>query len=177
MARLYRSTSVAFAPNIAGRWPVLSIRSIRFVVRVSAGDGSGAEPEGGPMRYVLLIYGPERTEEVPPDVQQQVMVGYRQFTEAVRARGILGPAEALEPTTTATTVRVRNGQTLTTDGPFAETKEALGGFYIVDARDLDDAIELAARIPGALDGSIEIRPIWEVPAEAGSSTQAAGTAS
>ena len=73
--------------------------------------------------------------------------------------------EALEPTATATTVRVRDGRTLTTDGPFAETKEALGGYYLVEAKDLDEAIDFAARIPGAQTGSIEVRPIWEIPAE------------
>ena len=129
------------------------------------------------MRYVLLIYTQETTEEVPADVQQQVMEAYNRFTDEVRARGIMGPSEALQPTTTATTVRVRDGETLTTDGPFAETKEALGGFYIVDARDLDDAIELAAKIPGAQQGSIEIRPIWEMPAEFEPSAQAAGATS
>jgi hypothetical protein len=129
------------------------------------------------MRYVLLIYTPEPTEEVPADVQQQMMEAYNAFTDEVRARGIMGPSEALQPTTTATTVRVRNGETLTTDGPFAETKEALGGFYIVDARDLDEAIELAAKIPGANEGAIEIRPIWEIPADFSPSAQAAGAAS
>ena len=71
--------------------------------------------------------------------------------------------DALEPTATATTVRVRDGRTIISDGPFAETKEALGGYYLIDCPDLDSAIELAAQIPGAARGSIEIRPIWELP--------------
>ena len=71
--------------------------------------------------------------------------------------------EALQPVTTATTVRIRDGQAMTTDGPFAETKEALGGFYIIEAADLDEALELAAGCPAATYGSIEVRPIWEYP--------------
>ena len=127
------------------------------------------------MRYLLLIYGPETTEAPPPDVQAAVMEEYNAFTTDVRERGLYEAGEALQPTVTATTVRVRNGQTLTTDGPFAETKEALGGFYLVNARDLDEAIELAARIPGARDGSIEVRPIWDLGAadESGSPVGAA----
>jgi len=78
--------------------------------------------------------------------------------------GTFGGAQ-LEPPSTATTVRVENGDTLTTDGPFAETKEALGGFYLIEARDLDEAIETAAKIPAAREGSIEVRPIWELPAD------------
>jgi hypothetical protein len=116
------------------------------------------------MRYLLLIYMPEPTEMPPADVQTAVNDAYNTFTSDIRERGIFEAGEALQPTTTATTVRVRNGQTLTTDGPFAETKEALGGFYLVNARDLDEAIELAARIPAASEGSIEVRPIWELNA-------------
>jgi hypothetical protein len=128
------------------------------------------------MRYLLLIYGPEATEEPPPDVQQAEMEAYDAFTREVKRRGLFHGGEALQPTATATTVRVRDGQTLTTDGPFAETKEALGGYYLVDAKDLDEAIELAAMIPGAARGSIEVRPIWEFPAEYAPGTEAATTA-
>jgi hypothetical protein len=113
------------------------------------------------MRYLLLIYGPEPDEATPPELVAAMMGEYGAFTKEVRDRGAYIAAEALQPVATATTVRVRDGQTVTTDGPFAETKEALGGFYLIDARDLDEAIELAARIPGARDGSIEVRPIWE----------------
>jgi hypothetical protein len=129
------------------------------------------------MRYALLIYGAETTEPPPDEDQRQVMAAYNAFTQEIRERGLYAGGEALEPTVTATTVRVRDGQTLTTDGPFAETKEALGGFYLVDARDLDEAIELAAKIPGAWNGSIEIRPVWEVPAEYSGTGEAAATAS
>ena len=128
------------------------------------------------MRYLLLIYQEEPTEAVPDDVSRSVMSEYAAVTQEIRERGLWQAGEALEPTSTATTVRVRNGHTLTTDGPFAETKEALGGFYLIDARDLDEAIEIAAKIPAAREGSMEIRPIWELPsdyAEASQPTEAA----
>jgi hypothetical protein len=117
------------------------------------------------MRYLLLIYQEEPTEPVPDDVSRTVLSEYAAVTQEIRDRGLWQAGEALEPTSTATTVRVRNGQTLTTDGPFAETKEALGGFYLIDARDLDEAIEIAAKIPAARVGSMEIRPIWELPSD------------
>src|SRR5215207_3674022 len=101
------------------------------------------------MRYLLLIYGPEPTEQSSPEGQAATMQAYGAFTENVKARGAYLGGEALEPTTTATTVRVRDGQTLTTDGPFAETKEALGGFYLVEAKDLDEALALGRACPGA----------------------------
>jgi hypothetical protein len=87
---------------------------------------------------------------------------YMAFTKDIVDRGIMRSGEALQPTATATTVRVRNGETLSTDGPFAETKEQLGGFYVVEAKDLDEAIEIAARIPDVRGGSIEVRPIMEM---------------
>jgi len=127
------------------------------------------------MRYLLLIYGPEPAEDTPPEAIATVMGDYNNYTREVRDRGAFIAAEALQPVATATTVRVRDGQTLTTDGPFAETKEALGGFYLVEARDLDEAIELAAKIPGARDGSIEVRPIWDTDAAAAASTPAEAT--
>jgi hypothetical protein len=126
------------------------------------------------MRYLLLIYGPEPSEDTPPEAIATVMGDYNKYTQEVRDRGAYIAAEALQPTPTATTVRVRDGQTLTTDGPFAETKEALGGFYLIDARDLDEAIELAAKIPGARDGSIEVRPIWETGSGTASEPASAG---
>ena len=86
-------------------------------------------------------------------------------------------ARPSSPPSSATTVRVRDGETLTTDGPFAETKEALGGFYLIDARDLDEAIEIAAKIPGATHGSIEIRPIWDMPAPPELADRAVGATS
>jgi hypothetical protein len=114
------------------------------------------------MRYLLLIYTEEPAMAPPDGDAAAELDAYAAFTREVRERGIFEAGEALHPTSTATTVRVQDGQTVATDGPFAETKEALGGFYLVDARDLDDAIELAAKIPAAKHGSIEIRPIWDL---------------
>jgi hypothetical protein len=120
---------------------------------------------GGPdMQYALLIYTAEPTEEVPADVMAEEMAGYNAFTQHIRDRGAYLGGEALHDTSAATTVRVRDGQTLTTDGPFAETKEALGGFYLVEAADLDEVIGYAAMIPGARHGSIEIRPVFDYAA-------------
>jgi hypothetical protein len=116
-----------------------------------------------PMRYLLLIYNAESTDAVPQAEMFEQMNAYDAFTRDIAERGIYRAGEALQPTSTATTVRVRDGRTLTTDGPFAETKEQLGGFYVVEAKDLDEAIEAAARIPGAWIGSVEVRPIWDMP--------------
>ncbi len=115
------------------------------------------------MRYALLIYGDQSGPENPsPEESQATMDAYCAFTRDIQERGVMQAGEALQPFTTATTVRVRDGETLVTDGPFAETKEQLGGFYIVDCKDLDEASEIAAKIPGAQTGSIEVRPIMEV---------------
>ena len=116
------------------------------------------------MKYAVLIYDNESyfTTAAPADVQK-VMGAYAAFTNEVREKKVYVSGEALQPTSTATTVRVRDGKTTTTDGPFAETKEQLGGFYLLDCKDLDQAIEYAAKIPGASMGSVEIRPVvvWE----------------
>jgi hypothetical protein len=87
---------------------------------------------------------------------------YGAWMEEAGRRGILQGGERLRPSFEATTVQVRDGKTLTADGPFAETKEQIGGYFVVDCKDLDEAIEAAARIPGARNGSIEVRPIWEM---------------
>jgi hypothetical protein len=129
------------------------------------------------MRYLLLIYTPESSEPPADDVAAASHAAYGAFTADIKARGLFQAGEALTPTSTATTVRVVDGETVTTDGPFAETKEALGGFYLIEARDLDEAIETAAQIPAAAEGSIEVRPIWELPADyamAGASEAGAG---
>jgi hypothetical protein len=118
------------------------------------------------MRYLLLIYAAEPTEAVPEDLMAEQMAAYDTFTGWAREKGLFRAGEALHPTPAATTVRVRDGRTVATDGPFAETKEALGGFYLIEARDLDEAIDCAARIPGARHGSVEVRPIWEFAASA-----------
>ncbi len=117
------------------------------------------------MRYLLMIYEAEPTAPPSEEARQQQHARYGAFTREVHSRGIFRAGEALEPTSTATTVRIRDGRTVVTDGPFAETKEHLGGFYLLECRDLDEAIDLARRIPAVERGSIEIRPIWELPAE------------
>jgi hypothetical protein len=90
---------------------------------------------------------------------------YHDYTQSIIKSGNMKAGDALQPTATATTVRVRDGKTLTTDGPFAETREQLGGYYLVEAKDLDEATKLAARIPGAQVGSIEVRPVMQLPAD------------
>ncbi len=112
------------------------------------------------MRYMLLIYGDENADvELSDEERAALYERYRAFNEEARRRGAYVAADELQPTSTATTVRLRNGQVLTTDGPFAESKEQLGGYYILDCENLDEAIELAAKIPSAETGSIEVRPI------------------
>jgi hypothetical protein len=116
---------------------------------------------GEAMQYILLIYGEELAEEPPLEAMAAVMDDYNAFTAHLRERGAMIAGEGLQPTATATTVRVMDGRTITTDGPFAETKETLGGFYLVEAADLDEAIAYAAMIPGARNGSVEVRPIMD----------------
>lgn len=114
------------------------------------------------MKYALLIYYDESTASDPQSADaQETMQAYTKFTESLNDRGINLGGEALHSTDSATTVRVRNGETLTTDGPFAETKEALAGFYLIEAEDLDGAIGLAAELPGSWYGSVEVRPIYQ----------------
>lgn len=114
------------------------------------------------MRYLMLIYTPEvDPSTVSPEQRAGTSAKYGEFTREVRNRNVMEGGEALQETTSATTVRVRDGKTLVTDGPYAETKEALAGYYLLDVKDLDEALELAAKIPGAQWGAIEVRPIWE----------------
>ena len=114
------------------------------------------------MQYMLLIYDNEKMWPALPEKERNaLMAEYGAFTEEIRKAGKLVAADALQATATATTVRVRNGKSLTTDGPFAETKEQLGGYYLVEAKDLDEAMALAAKIPSARFGSIEVRPIMK----------------
>jgi hypothetical protein len=126
------------------------------------------------MQYALLIYTQEPNEEAPADVAMAEIAAYDRFTRYLRERGAMRAGEALRPVATATTVRVVDGKTLTTDGPFAETKETLGGFYLVDAADLDEAIRYAAMIPGAAYGSIEVRPVFDLPDAPGDTAAAGG---
>ena len=123
------------------------------------------------MQYALLIYTEEYTEAPSAEEQASQIDAYNAFTEHVRSRGAMKAGEALHPTSSATTVRVRDGRTVSTDGPFAETKEVLGGFYLVEAADLDEAIDYAARIPTATIGSIEIRPVVDFGAAMGAPTE------
>jgi hypothetical protein len=118
------------------------------------------------MRYLCLIYENEKQwESLPPAESEAIMGEYFAFTEGIRSNGKLVAGEALQPTQTATTVRVRNGKISTTDGPFVETKEQLGGFYLIDAKDLNDAIQVAAKIPSARFGSVEVRPVIDFSQE------------
>jgi hypothetical protein len=113
------------------------------------------------MEYALLIAMDEQAYvALPPDEAAASTAAYEKFGAEMAERGVLRGGARLRPTTDATTVRVRDGQTLTADGPFAETKEQLGGFYLVEAADLDEAIEIASKIPGAQHGTIEVRPLW-----------------
>jgi hypothetical protein len=115
------------------------------------------------MRYALLIYDNEQGWASQTEEESQAQFQeYMAFTKDIVDRGLYKGGEALQPTATATTVRVRDGETLTTDGPFAETKDQLGGFYLVEAKDLDEAIEIATGIPDVRRGSIEVRPVMEM---------------
>ena len=123
------------------------------------------------MRYAILIYDENTANPSPeppdPAVWGEVMNDYGGYTRMLQDRGAYLGGEALQPVPTATTVRSRDGRTVTTDGPFAETKEALGGFYLVEAKDLDEALEFAAACPAVkYGGSVEVRPIQEIPTDA-----------
>jgi hypothetical protein len=114
------------------------------------------------MRYLCLIYDEEaKWDALSKSEQEAGLAEYFAFTDSIKKSGHYMGGEALQPVRTATLVRVRNGKLSTTDGPYAETKEQLGGFYLIDARDLNDAIQVASRIPSARWGSIEVRPIQE----------------
>lgn len=119
------------------------------------------------MQYLLLIYQTEVGGGTAADDEAMAteLAAYGAFTAETRDRNQFIAGEALEPTSTATSVRIRDGRLAVTDGPFAETKEALGGFYLLECADLDEAIEMAAKIPAVKRGTIEVRPIWQLPAE------------
>ena len=112
------------------------------------------------MQYMLLIYDTEKTWEDMPEAEKNRLFGeYMKFTNDIKASGHFIAGDALQPVRTATSVRVRGGKTQTTDGPFAETREQLGGYYLVNAKDLDEATKIAAKIPSASIGTIEVRPV------------------
>ena len=115
------------------------------------------------MKYLLLIYQSESEMELQSEESGNAIVAqYGKLTAGLHESGHYRAGERLQPIATATTVQVRDGKTLTTDGPFAETREQLGGFYMIEAEHLDDAIAIASKIPAARVGSIEVRPIWSV---------------
>jgi hypothetical protein len=112
------------------------------------------------MQYLLLIYRSDAEySRMAANDRKEMSAEYGAFTQSIIQSGHFKAGDGLQPSTTATTVRVRDGKILTTDGPFAETREQLGGYYLVEAKDLDTALGLAARIPGAKTGSIEVRPV------------------
>lgn len=112
------------------------------------------------MQYMLLIYAAESAEPVPGTAEfDQLLEGYAAFSQEVTEAGVFVAGNALQPIATAHSVSVRNGQTTTTDGPFAETREALGGYYLLDCKDLDEALAYAAKIPSAEHGTVEVRPV------------------
>jgi len=115
------------------------------------------------MQYILLIYANEAESKARnPEESKRFFGEYMTFTAAIKQSGHMRAGEPLESVANATTVRVRDGKTVRTDGPFAETREQLGGFYIIEAKDLDEAVGIAARIPGARVGSVEVRPIMSL---------------
>lgn len=120
------------------------------------------------MKYMLLIYDAESVlAKMSPQESQDFFGEYMKFTDEIRASGHMIAGDALESIRTATTVRTREGKTATTDGPFAETREQLGGYYVIEAKDLDEALTIAARVPSARTGSIEVRPLvtsYDAPA-------------
>jgi hypothetical protein len=112
------------------------------------------------MQYLLLIYQNEaEMKRAPAGALDEMNKDYVEFTQSIVKSGNMRAGDALQPTTTATTVRVRDGKVLSTDGPFAETKEQLGGYYLIEAKDLDEASKIAARVPSAKLGSVEVRPV------------------
>lgn len=115
------------------------------------------------MKYICLLYfDGTQWPEIPKPEQEKWLNEVFAYRESIKKSGHYLASNALQPAPTATTVRVRHGKVLTTDGPFAETKEQLGGYYLIEARDLEEAIQIAAKNPGAHYGSIEVRPIWEI---------------
>jgi hypothetical protein len=147
-------------PHSAEQEKIRQAMSIpHFVVRLLYGNAESRRNRT--MQYMLLIHN--EADNVSPAELPQMMQEYMTFTQDLVKSGKFKAGDRLESSTGARTVRVRNGKTVTTDGPFAETKEQLGGYYMVDAKDLDEAIAIAARIPGARTGSVEVRAIASMP--------------
>jgi hypothetical protein len=117
------------------------------------------------MQYLLMIYSKEGVwEKMSPTEQQQGLAAYNAFTEALKKSGALVGSNRLRPATTATTVRIANGKSQVLDGPYADTKEQLGGYNLIDVADLDAALAWASRCPGASHGIVEVRPVWSMAA-------------
>ncbi|HSV78553.1 MAG TPA: YciI family protein [Ramlibacter sp.] len=117
------------------------------------------------MEYMLLIHADgSKFESLPQEVKSQALAAYGAYTEALTKAGILRSSNRLRPGNTATTVRVRDGKTEVLNGPFIETREELGGYFLIDTPDLDTALSWAARCPGASHGTVEVRPVWDMAA-------------
>jgi len=117
------------------------------------------------MQYLLLLYSRESGwADLPAAAQHQAMAGYNAYTEALKTAGAYKAGSRLQPTSSATTVRVADGKSQVLNGPYADSKEQLGGYYLIEATDLDAAIAWAARCPGASHGTVEVRPLWSPPA-------------
>jgi hypothetical protein len=138
----------------------IPVRAIRRYDDAPDWRGHGGRPR---MQYLLLIYEENRRGEATPEDWQRMAQAYGAYGQWLRDKGWLRGGEALADVSDATTVQVRDGKRIITDGPFAETKEILGGYFLIDAPDLDSAIEAAERLPGASTGKVEIRPIVEMP--------------
>lgn len=124
----------------------------------------GPKTEKLPMQYLLLIYANEAEQQKrTPAESAQIFDAYMSFSKSIKDSGHMKGGEPLEPVSTATTVRVKGDKVVRTDGPFAETREQLGGYYVIEAKDLDEAVAIAARIPDARGGCIEVRPIMKIP--------------
>jgi hypothetical protein len=148
----------------AAQIPSARIGSIE--VRPLYGDVAVGETTGNAPQYTLLFYSDEQvTSKRPEEERKAVVAAYGALAEELRERGVYAAGAPLKPVATATTVRVRDGEEVVTDGPFAETKEQLGGFFLIEAPSLEQACEWAAKVPAAQYGSVEVRPIWPVAAE------------
>jgi hypothetical protein len=154
------------AKKAAGCRALVSIPARVARLWIEGGRPGRPERKECMVRYLCLIQeAADPNVEYPPEEREKTMRAYMDFTQEITQRGIMQGGEALQPPVTATTVRVKNDEVLTTDGPYAETKEWLAGFYLIDCKDLDEAIEVASKIPAAAHGAIEVRPIMELPPE------------
>jgi hypothetical protein len=155
-------------PNIRRRWsrPIFSSRAVEIglaaatSVRHASRGGTERRDE---MRYMMMIYADEKQmTRQPAEGVTRMSAAYVSYTKALKEAGVWLGGDALKPTPTATSVRLAGGKTSVLDGPFAETREQLGGYYLIDVADLDAAIGWAARCPGAANGTVELRPVWEM---------------